>query len=326
MVYIPLRLVRKFFFGPRLLRLLADVLPFYAVSQNEITPIPIVDQYINLLKNNRIEWNNKAVLEIGSGATNSVGYNKHFEQIISNSIFAVGGLTSFFIRYRLKKWLENVKGVILDVGCGDQKWKKLFTDDQYYIPIDYVPAATSSPWRTVQPLINADVHPLPIKDNCVDGVLNVFMLEHVANPGQAIKEMCRVLKPGGYLLLVGPGDILLSHGEPYNYYNMTRFAYGQLLKDNDMDIYEKYYPGKFFVSFFSLLYGKIVRHDVYNKNGCLKLLQLAVLLVSMAVSPIVNIAALLLDSVIPFDQRGYMSFMVLARKNNVRPMCTDNKI
>jgi len=40
-----------------------------------------------------------------------------------------------------------------------------------------------------------------VEDNCFSTVFNFESLEHIQNPFQAIKEMHRVLEPGGFLVL-----------------------------------------------------------------------------------------------------------------------------
>jgi ubiquinone/menaquinone biosynthesis C-methylase UbiE len=241
-------------------------------------------------------------------------YNTHFEQVVVNSLFSAGGVKAYFERYKLKQWLARTQGIILDIGSGDDKWRKFISSQNTYITLDYVDASASSPWRVSKPDINGDGLALPLKDNCVDAVLNVCVLEHVKDPRQLIKEIARVLKPGGRLLLVGPGDITFAHGEPNVFFNLTEYAYSMLLAENNLEIAETYFPSKTFVSFAQLLYFRTVRNKIFNRHSLLKCLQIPVFLLSLVVSPFINLIALLLDAVIPFDGRGYDLYMVSAHK------------
>ncbi len=45
---------------------------------------------------------------------------------------------------------------------------------------------------------------LPFKDNIASTVLCSWSLEHMTNPGDALKEMIRVVKPGGRIVIWGP--------------------------------------------------------------------------------------------------------------------------
>ena len=47
--------------------------------------------------------------------------------------------------------------------------------------------------------IVADAATLPFKDNSVDMLISESTIEHTPNPEQVIREICRVVKPGGLL-------------------------------------------------------------------------------------------------------------------------------
>lgn len=66
----------------------------------------------------------------------------------------------------------------------------------------------------------ADAHYLPYADNSVDGVVIEAVIEHLYNPLAAIKEIFRVLKPGGIVLSITP-FLQPYHGYPHHYQNLT---------------------------------------------------------------------------------------------------------
>ena len=55
-------------------------------------------------------------------------------------------------------------------------------------------------------LTGADVHHLPYKDNAFDMVLSHYFLMWTGNPKKALIEMCRITKPGGYLVAFAEPD------------------------------------------------------------------------------------------------------------------------
>jgi SAM-dependent methyltransferase len=61
---------------------------------------------------------------------------------------------------------------------------------------------------------------LPFSDESLDAVLSLAVLEHVKDPFACAREITRVLKPGGELMVCVP---LLQpvHAYPHHYYNMT---------------------------------------------------------------------------------------------------------
>jgi SAM-dependent methyltransferase len=64
----------------------------------------------------------------------------------------------------------------------------------------YVTGDIESPLAKVK----MDIHTMPFEDNQFDVVLCNHVLEHVANDIQAMQEICRVLKPGGWSILQVP--------------------------------------------------------------------------------------------------------------------------
>ncbi|MEM4430042.1 MAG: class I SAM-dependent methyltransferase [Thermofilaceae archaeon] len=50
----------------------------------------------------------------------------------------------------------------------------------------------------------ADAHRLPLRDSVADVVTMLEVLEHLSNPGEALREAHRVLKPGGLLVVLVP--------------------------------------------------------------------------------------------------------------------------
>ena len=72
--YIFLRLIRKFILRDRFLTRCEKWIPYYEPSQNESSPVPIVDLYWKYSLQKDINLIGKNILEIGSGTTNSTGY------------------------------------------------------------------------------------------------------------------------------------------------------------------------------------------------------------------------------------------------------------
>ena len=61
---------------------------------------------------------------------------------------------------------------------------------------------------------------LPFVDCAFDGLISVAVLEHVIDPFLCAKEICRVLKPNGWIFCAVP-FLQPYHGYPHHYFNMT---------------------------------------------------------------------------------------------------------
>ena len=98
--------------------------------------------------------------------------------------------------YRWKKiqpLLDKSSQSLLDIGC-----QGLYFHDQlkniYQVTLaDYEPRHDC--------IIKEDVQQLRFEDNAFDIVLCQQVLEHVPDPVKAIKEIYRILKPGGKLII-----------------------------------------------------------------------------------------------------------------------------
>jgi SAM-dependent methyltransferase len=68
--------------------------------------------------------------------------------------------------------------------------------------------------------IVCNIHDLPFKNNSVDSILNIAVLEHVTNPEKVISEIFRVLKPGGNIFTAFP-FMQGYHASPYDFTRVT---------------------------------------------------------------------------------------------------------
>jgi SAM-dependent methyltransferase len=98
---------------------------------------------------------------------------------------------------------------ILDIGAGLCPYKKLF-DHCNYESQDFKQHGGID--------IISDVINIPVDNESFDAILCTEVLEHVVDPIAALKEISRILKLGGKLLLSAPFSCG-SHQEPHIYYS-----------------------------------------------------------------------------------------------------------
>ena len=114
---------------------------------------------------------------------------------------------------------------ILDAGAGECAYKHLFNHCRY-TSVDLAVGDPSWNYRNlshVAPLDN-----LPFAEGSFDAVLCTQVLEHLEEPLSCLKEIFRVLEPGGTLFLTAP----MAQGEhqvPYDYFRYTSFGLRSLL-------------------------------------------------------------------------------------------------
>ena len=109
----------------------------------------------------------------------------------------------------------NVKkdNLILEVGCGTgviiEEFQKLGYSNIIGIDIDLDSLNFAKNKLNKINLIGADVHYLPFNSNTFDVVYCHYLLLWVCKPKKAIKEMVRILKSGGKLMIFAEPDYYL---------------------------------------------------------------------------------------------------------------------
>jgi SAM-dependent methyltransferase len=100
--------------------------------------------------------------------------------------------------------LLEKRGKVLDAGCGSGLYTREVKAEQC-IAFDYSLEHLNSllPGSQARP-VNGDLQKLPFKKRSFDSVLCLEVLEHLKDDRQALKEIKRVLKAGGELLLSVP--------------------------------------------------------------------------------------------------------------------------
>jgi len=126
---------------------------------------------------------------------------------------------------------------VLDVGAGSSPYRAFF-DHCEFKTHDFVKLEPEQLWgRQGYSQIDyvSDIKSIPVDDNTFDVVLCTEVLEHVPEPILAVKEISRILKPGGLLLLTAPLGSGL-HQEPYHFYGgYTPYWYEKFLPETGFE-------------------------------------------------------------------------------------------
>ncbi len=119
---------------------------------------------------------------------------------------------------------NNPSKLYLDLGCGLRTIT--FMNCLY---VEVYPSLTAD-------LIVLPNDQLPLLDESLDGVFCMAVLEHVEKPWETVREIQRILKPGGKVIIGFP-FMQPFHGYPHHYFNATRKGLESLFK-RDFDIEE----------------------------------------------------------------------------------------
>jgi SAM-dependent methyltransferase len=134
---------------------------------------------------------------------------------------------------------------LLDVGCGTAWLADHFAD---YTGIDAAPEAVQAARERGRNVVEGDVSAaLPFADAAFDGVVLKDVLEHVPDSVAVVREVRRVLAPGGLVFASSP-DAQRWVWDDYTHVRpFTRKAYRLLFADNGFSVqraaYESVMPG-----------------------------------------------------------------------------------
>jgi SAM-dependent methyltransferase len=116
---------------------------------------------------------------------------------------------------------------VLDAGAGTRPYAEIFHRQQYEscdMPGGfYEQKHTFECW----------LHEIPQPDNTYDAVILTQVLEHVPDPAAVLRELRRILKPGGRILLSVPLSGPL-HGEPWHFFQFTHHGLAVLAQKTDL--------------------------------------------------------------------------------------------
>jgi SAM-dependent methyltransferase len=139
---------------------------------------------------------------------------------------------------RARLWLENKafaesiqQGcLVLDAGAGDAPYRSLFAHVRYETA-DF--ELVDKPYA--KSTYVCDLASIPAEDSRFDAILFNQVMEHLPEPKLVLRELFRVLKPGGRMIFTAP-LFYEEHEQPYDFYRYTQFAVRYLFSEAGFQI------------------------------------------------------------------------------------------
>jgi SAM-dependent methyltransferase len=97
--------------------------------------------------------------------------------------------------------LSGIKGTVLDAGCGLGTYVERLRAERQELRVLALDLSAG-----MRPDVVGDVQALPLRDASVGGALAMHMLYHVPNILGAVRELRRVIEPGGVLVVSTNGS------------------------------------------------------------------------------------------------------------------------
>ena len=199
-------------------------------------------------------------------------------------------------------WInKHAHGTLIDIGCGNGALRKQLPATVQYFGVDY--PTTIALGYTGYAEIHADASMLPLATASVDTVAMLDVLEHIAEPENALAEASRVLKKRGKLLVHVP-FLYPLHDEPYDYHRWTKYGLQYLAKQHGLEIIEIRESTSSLetaAAIFVIALSKASLDSIMQRKIILVITPLILLMI-----PIINIVGWLLGRLMP--ESGFMPF------------------
>jgi SAM-dependent methyltransferase len=139
---------------------------------------------------------------------------------------------TYAVRAPLAGWLREEaerarhlepKPRLLDVGCGAKPYEPFFAD----AVAEYVGVDVANPAAELE----GTVEQIPVPDGSFELVLCTQTLEHAEDPPHAVRELRRVVAPGGRVLVSTHG-VQVYHPNPDDYWRWTHAGLERLFREN----------------------------------------------------------------------------------------------
>lgn len=140
--------------------------------------------------------------------------------------------TTYAVRAPLERWLHDeaaraaARGTrprLLDVGSGAKPYEPIFHD----AVAEYVGLDVANPAADLE----GTVEDIPAPDASFDLVLCTQTLEHANDPARAVRELRRVVAPGGRVLASTHG-VQVYHPNPDDFWRWTHAGLERLFREN----------------------------------------------------------------------------------------------
>lgn len=204
----------------------------------------------------------------------------------------------------IREFAPRFDGRVLDFGCGSKPYESLFKRTSQYVGVDMPQTGHPHTRSRVDVFYNGTRLPFP--EGAFDGVVSFEVLEHVFNPDEVLREIRRVLRPDGLLLITVP-FAWDEHEAPYDYARYTCYGLRSLLERAGFVVETERKTAGYVLAIGQLFAAYLYQHVLPRGPVASRVAQLLVLFPW-------NLLCLLLDALLPRREQFYCNNVVLARR------------
>lgn len=202
----------------------------------------------------------------------------------------------------ISELITNLNGKLLDVGCGYKPYQSLCNVSEYIgLEID---DEGNRNHNHADAFYDGKV--IPFENNTFDSILSSEVFEHVFNPNDFLKEINRVTKMNGMLLMSVP-FVWDEHEQPYDYARYTSFGLKYILNENGFEVVEHRKSNNGLEVIFQLI------NEYIFKVTLTKSAYINLFITFFLIAPI-NLFGLVFSKILPKNDDLYLGNIVFAKK------------
>ncbi|RLD81087.1 MAG: hypothetical protein DRJ10_06620 [Bacteroidetes bacterium] len=205
---------------------------------------------------------------------------------------------------RIKILAPELSGKLLDFGCGSKPYKSRFLNVSEYIGLDIENNSHDHNKEEID--VFYDGKKIPFPDNHFDSVFSSEVLEHIFEPDLILKEINRILKPGGKALFTLP-FAWNEHEVPNDYARYTSFGIKYLFEKHGFKVIKQIKAGHMSVVI-AQLRSLYVYEFLASKNKYFNIL------ISLVFIFPLNLAGFIFSSIMPKNYSLFFNNIILVQK------------
>ena len=166
---------------------------------------------------------------------------------------------------------QYVKGNLLEVGCGEGRGVELLAPKaSSYTAVDKIEEVIEKLEGNYPEgkFVQANIPPLPFDDGSFDTVVSFQVIEHIKDDTTFLKEIHRVLKPGGIALISTPNIKMTLSRNPWHIREYTADQLTELARSEFSDVEMKGIAGDEKVMQYyqqnKASVNRIMKYDIFN--------------------------------------------------------------
>lgn len=205
----------------------------------------------------------------------------------------------------IKELAPELKGKVLDFGCGSKPYEYLFTNCTEYQGVDIDQSGHTHTNEKIDYFY--DGHKLPFENESYDNVFSSEVIEHISNIDEIFDEINRVLKKNGLFFITTP--FLWNENEaPYDYARYTSFGLKALLEKHGFEVIEQ----RKSMNYIQIIYQMKAEYwrSIFSKFKSLTVKRIVQLLIISSIT----FKGLIFGAILPNDDSLYGNNIFLCKK------------